>query len=234
LRAVAIPNSEDAVCASHPGFGPLRKPFPIGPVCQTVGGGDEVLHQAPDDRRTRDRLLDLIEDIEVINTVPLGFRESVVIWQLRALGEPRAFVHLDRIEPALEERDEAASAAALPTLSRSHGQGHAVVQRADRATAADWLSKYSLAGRLWILVSLMVGIAVGVAALYGQHELLAWLGTERRKLKLGLAVVLGAAAGAVCLRLGRSVFARFGMSFDSVPGRVGEEGPGDGAAGGLG
>ncbi|MEO6594100.1 MAG: hypothetical protein ABIP94_05055, partial [Planctomycetota bacterium] len=197
LRRLVIPEPELTGCASHPQHGPLRRPFPIGPVVHTANGNAGVHQPSPDDRAIRERLLELIEDIKVRGTQPLSARETIVVWQLREFGEPRAFHHIDRIDAAMVINRARADGKMLPALTL-FGTAQQIVaatmpELAQRPPARphEFLLQYSLAGRLLLLSTILVGAAAFAGLLLAEASLWRHVGRGEMVLHFG---VLGAIA----------------------------------------
>ena len=92
----------------------------------------------------------MLADIQASSPDELTFRERVVIWQARRLGDRGAFVHLDRLAGSLASRPSSRSGLfdALATAAQREGV-------ADERGKLD-PSRISLPGRLLVLSSLVV------------------------------------------------------------------------------
>ncbi|HEX6812648.1 MAG TPA: hypothetical protein VF384_13560 [Planctomycetota bacterium] len=220
LRHLAIPDAANTSCASHPRFGRLRRPFAIGPVLHCANGTATLLQGSPDDRRTRGRLLDLIAAIDVRGTEPLSPRDAIVVWQLRELREPRAFHHLDRIDAAMVI-NRAREEGRLPVLGLFGAALHSVASTlpgpAPGETDAphEFLLRFSLAGRLLLFSTVLVGVAAFGGFLLLEVELWQRAGSGQTLLHLGVGAALATLVAGLWLWAGRRVFAKLGIAFAS-------------------
>lgn len=218
LRGIAIVDPANTTCASHPAHGALRRPFPIGPVVRSASGTPAVVAPAPDDRNTRERLLDLIAAVDVYGTAPLSPRDAMVVWQLRELGEPRAFHHLDRIDAAMTI-NHARAKGQLPAASLLAAVGKVAALAMPELDALpprhghEFMLHFALPGRLVLLSAVVVGAATFSGLLLLQVAIANWLGSDSAVLLIGGSALLGVFAAGLWILLGRFLLARYGLPF---------------------
>jgi len=212
LRAVAIAAPALSACANHPDHGAVPRPLPIGPVVQYGEGGAELLHASPDSRAVRELLLRLAETIEVRGEQPLSFRDVCVLEQLRAFGEPRAFVHLDRIDAALAiNRARGARPSALGRFAAVLEQHAPSGSRAPE----QFLLRFSLAGRLLLLSAVACGAAAFAVLLWLEAALWRATGHSWSWLHVSLDGGLAVVVALLWLRVGLWLFRRAGIAFNA-------------------
>ena len=223
LREVAIARPAATTCASHPVHGMLRRAFAIGPVVELGAGTDRdatLLHPAPDSAAIRNRLIDLVADLQPHGSEPLPLRAAIAVQHLQQLDEPRAYVHLDRIEASQiihRARRGARERSALAMFGRML-EHHAPAVSPE---PTEFLNRFTLRGRLLLQSSLVVGAIAG-AAFLGLEAMWTAQSSDGWVLHIGYAVGVGILAAAGWLRLGLAVFARRGIAF-----RAGADDPGD-------
>lgn len=226
LRSCSVVAPERCVCASHPVHAGRPDRWPVGPILGVEGSGTEVVESSPDTPAIRDQLLDLVEDVRVDPVAGLGFRSAVVVWQLQAFGERRAFVHIDRIESARQRMPVGGpSFSGLPLGLEEEIVGAAVARASgvDTSTVTEttgpaFLERFTWQGRLLLLSALFVGVGSFFWVFVHAGDVLP-RGTPLPTL---IVLILAFAAALAWVALGSFVLRRIGVPLDAD--RAGDRG----------